>query len=379
MRNQGLVLFVILVSVSAPLLKPGRAPAAAADSVSSSVDSAIAPADTLQRFGYAFIPAIFYTPETGFAGGASVLLFFRGRNDREIDLPSTVSPTLIFTEKKQIIAVIGYELNLKQSRYRVNGDIGYLEFPDLFYGIGPDTPDDPEDYTPETAFLGVSLKKRIWPRLMFGVRYEFGHSQITETEDGGLLASGLITGSDGGTVSGLGPVITWDSRDRLFYPKTGSFHALSALFYTDGLGSDFVFERYIMDFRTYIPFFEKNILALRAWFSLINGDPPFQMMSTIGGAELMRGYYDGRYRDNNAIVLQAEWRRRLWWRFGASVFAGYGDVAPTLDSFDIAEFKAAAGAGIRFVIDRGEGIAIRMDFGFIGGTPGPYFMINEAF
>jgi hypothetical protein len=347
-----------------------------------SADTLSAEPDTTQQkaFGYAFIPAVFYTPETGFAGGASVLLFFRGSDRREEARPSTVAPTLIFTAKSQVISVVGYELNLKRELYRVTGGLGYLKFPDLFYGIGPDTPDSNEEsYTPTTLFFSTSVQRRIRSRSSLGLLYEGGHSEISDKEEGGLLDSGTIPGSEGGTASGLGPLITWDSRDNLFHAMHGSFHTVSATFFDGALGSDFTFQRYVVDLRTYFSLLEKNVLAFQAVFSFMKGNPPFQLLSQIGGSALMRGYYGGRYRDNHAVILQAEWRRRLWWRLGAAAFVGVGDVAPRLSAFHLRDFKPAAGCGVRFLIDRGEGISIRMDFGFIGGTPGPYLTINEAF
>jgi outer membrane protein assembly factor BamA len=334
----------------------------------------------VKRFGFTLLPAIFYTPETGFAGGASVLLFFRGKGASDETRPSTVAPTLIFTAKSQIIAVMGYELNLARERYQVTGGVGYLKFPDLFYGIGSDTPEgNEEEYTPRTVFFSASGLKRMRSRFNLGVHYEYGRSEISDTEPGGLLDSGIIPGSDGGVVSGVGPVATWDSRDNLFYASTGSFHTVSATFFDGALGSDFTFERYVIDVRTYFSLWRGHVLALQAVGSFINGTPPFQSMSQIGGSELMRGYYSGRYRDRHAIALQAEWRKRVWWRLGLAAFVGAGDVAPSLSAFEIGEFKPAAGAGLRFLIDRTEGISIRVDFGFIGGTPGPYITINEAF
>lgn len=345
------------------------------------VDTVAAEADTTEHktFSYTFIPAIFYTPETGFAAGASVLLVFRGKERREDARPSTIAPALIFTEKSQVLAVTGYELNLKKELYLVTGGLGYIKFPDLFWGIGSDTPDSNEEkYTPESVFFSISLQKRVRPRVRVGLLYELGNGEITEKEEGGLLDSGTITGSDGGTVSGLGPVVSWDSRDNLFYATRGRFHTVSATFFEPGLGSDFTFQRYLVDLRSYFEFI-RNVIAFQAVFSFITGDPPFQMMSQLGGANLMRGYYEGRYRDNHAIIVQAEWRRRVWWRLGVGVFVGAGDVAPKISEFRFGDFKPAAGAGFRFLIDRDEGISIRVDFGFIGGTPGPYITINEAF
>jgi hypothetical protein len=374
LSHQTRVVVVCLLVLLAPGYAAAQTPAGG-DSLAAEPDS------TQQKaFGYAFIPAVFYTPETGFAGGASVLLFFRGSDRREEARPSTVSPTLIFTAKSQVIAVLGYELNLKRELYRVSGGLGYLKFPDLFYGIGSDTPDSNEEsYTPRTLFFSASIQRRIRSRFNLGLHYEGGYSEISDKEAGGLLDRGTITGSDGGTASGLGPLMTWDSRDNLFYAMHGSYHAVSATFFDRALGSDFTFQRYVADLRTYFSLLEKNVLAFQAVFSFIKGDPPFQSMSQIGGSELMRGYYRGRYRDNHAVILQAEWRRRLWWRLGAAAFVGVGDVAPKVSAFHLRDFKPAVGCGIRFLIDRGEGISVRMDFGFVGGTPGPYLTINEAF
>jgi outer membrane protein assembly factor BamA len=48
----------------------------------------------------------------------------------------------------------------------------------------------------------------------------------------------------GGTVSGLGYLMTYDSRDSIFYPTTGSFHQFSAMAFGRALGSDFAFNRF---------------------------------------------------------------------------------------------------------------------------------------
>ena len=344
-------------------------------------DSLSVPADTTgaeKRFSWAFIPVIIYAPETGVAVGASVLLLFRGAT--EGTRPSTVAPTFIYTQKQQIIAVVGYELNLREDRWRAAGSFGHLKFPDLFYGIGPDTPDsNEEDYTPLTTFFNTTAQRSLGWRIQGGLIYEFARSEIRDIEPGGILDSGTVPGSEGGNVSGLGPILTWDSRDNLFYASRGSFHTFSATFFDPALGSDFKFQRYVADLRTFFLLWRQNILALQAVFWSTQGNVPFQMMPKLGGAMLLRGYYEGRYRDRQAFILQAEWRRRLWWRFGAAAFVGVGNVAPSISAFSQDTIRPAVGCGIRYIIDPKEGISIRMDFGFIGGSVGPYITINEAF
>jgi len=103
-------------------------------------------------------------------------------------------------------------------------------------------------------------------------------------------------------------------------------------------------------------------------------------MGLLGGAEIMRGYYLGRYRDKNMLVLQAEYRwAPIFWRFGLAAFAALGDVAETLDRFNLGRFKTTYGLGLRFVIDPKQRLHLRLDFGFGKETSGVYFTAGEAF
>ena len=95
--------------------------------------------------------------------------------------------------------------------------------------------------------------------------------------------------------------------------------------------------------------------------------------------EIMRGYFQGRYRDNNYIAAQLEYRIRVWWRFGMVGFIGAGDVADKISTFDIGEFKYSYGAGLRFRIDETELLDLRIDIGFGKNTSGFYFHYNQAF
>ena len=94
----------------------------------------------------------------------------------------------------------------------------------------------------------------------------------------------------------------------------------------------------------------------------------------------MRGYFEGRYRDNVYSMLQLEYRQYFWWKFGFVAFAGMGDVAHELLSFKLKNFKYSYGLGLRFLFNKEEKVNLRMDIG-IGqdGNSGIYFGIEEAF
>jgi hypothetical protein len=100
----------------------------------------------------------------------------------------------------------------------------------------------------------------------------------------------------------------------------------------------------------------------------------------MGGEERMRGYFRGRYRDNNMIVLQMEYRiLPVWWRIGLVSFFSVGDVSDKLSHFDINSFKYAGGFGLRYIWNREDKLNIRIDFAWGQGTSGFYITLKEAF
>jgi hypothetical protein len=53
---------------------------------------------------------------------------------------------------------------------------------------------------------------------------------------------------------------------------------------------------------------------------------PFQLLQSPGGADLMRGFRYGQYRDNWLILAQAEYRLSVYKRLKAALFVNTGDV-----------------------------------------------------
>jgi len=194
------------------------------------------------------------------------------------------------------------------------------------------------------------------------------------------LAGGKIPGSTGTKASGIGFLSTWDSRNNSFYPSSGNYFQLSTTIFNRSLGSDYNFKRIKLDLRKYYSLFSSHVLALQSFFCFQVGNPPFQKMSLLGGEEIMRGYYRGRYRDKNMIAFQMEYRMvPVWWRLGLVGFVGVGDVASRLDRFDLGNLKYSYGFGIRYLLRRKEKLNIRLDFAYGNGSLGFYIVLREAF
>jgi outer membrane translocation and assembly module TamA len=93
----------------------------------------------------------------------------------------------------------------------------------------------------------------------------------------------------------------------------------------------------------------------------------------------MRGFFEGRYRDENLLVLQAEYRVQLYERWGAAIFLSAGDVSDSLRSFNLGDFRLAGGLGLRYAYNVKERINLRLDVAVTEESSGVYFSVGEAF
>jgi outer membrane protein assembly factor BamA len=180
---------------------------------------------------------------------------------------------------------------------------------------------------------------------------------------------------------GLGAAQVWDTRDNIFYPLTGTFCRVQAVFFATDLGSSYNFNHYQFDLRQYLNINEdrEQVLAFQALIDFVRGSPPFYRLPALGGARIMRGYKAGVMRDRNLLCGQAEFRSHIWRKLGAVAFVGTGDVANEFADFKWKNLKPSFGVGLRYRFNTKENVNLRMDLGFGDNTDGIYFGVQEAF
>lgn len=343
-----------------------------------------APADTLDRppgSAWTVLPSLFYTPETGLAGSLAGLYFFRPAGASDSVQSSRLLGALIYTQNKQIIAQAVPELHLHEGRLRIEGAVQYTRFPDTFYGVGNDTPEEAaEDYTAATFALSVAFQRRIGWNLAAGPSFTFASQRVVEQEAGGLLDGGAVPGSDGGRLVAIGGSILSDTRDHTMNTRSGHLARLTIDWSHSVLGSDFDYGSYQMDVRQFVSLGRGRVLALQGLAAYAPGTVPFSRMPALGGQNLLRGLYGGRYRDQTLVAAQAEVRQPVWRWFGIAAFAGAGEVAPTPGDLTTGGLYLTGGFGLRFSVNRAERVNIRIDYG-IGpdGSTGTYITLGEAF
>lgn len=329
------------------------------------------------RSGIYPLPILFYTPETGTAGGAAALYLYR---DSLSARASSITADIIYTAKSQIIVEVAGDQYFDADNYRLLTDVLFQKYPNKFFGIGNNTASsDEEGYTPQSFMLRAVLYKNIYSHFHAGPLIRYETVSMKEQEPAGLLASGTIVGSKGWTVSGLGFVADWDSRDNTFAAQSGSFYQLTGLFYRGAFGSDHDYTDIQIDTRIFFEVVPGQVFAVQAAGEFIDGSPPFQNLVKFGGQNILRGYFDGRYRDKNGIAVQAEYRLPVWWRFGLVGFAGIAQVADKIAHFTLDRFWFAGGLGLRFFWNPEERISIRLDYGIGNNSSGMYITVTEAF
>ena len=335
---------------------------------------------TPKRGGFVIAPVVYYTPETRLAFGIVGIHYFRLGHPTQPSRLSHYRFNFVKTQNKQSIAEIDYELYLPGGRFLLDGQVKYSLYTDRFYGIGNRNSEaNREDFKSRNWRLEMNMQ-RLWGRNLFaGLHLEFSPLNVLEIANDGLLAAGDIPGSRGGTLSALGLLGKWDSRDNTFSAARGTYCSLFLNFFTPLLGSDFTFTQMILDARKYFPLSATQVLAVQGVFKSVWGDCPFQTLPMFGGLNLLRGFYEGRYRDQNMLAVQAEYRRQLWWRFGFCAFAGLAQVQPKPGLLALGEFHPAGGIGLRYKFNPRENLNVRLDVGFASSSPAFYLTFAETF
>lgn len=353
--------------------------------------------DYVRKF-YA-LPIISASPETSLVLGAvGIFLYRRNGMTPETQLSSVRLP-ISYTLNGQFRAKINSTYYSNSNKIIINATGQWFNFPLLFYGVGNDTQgSDEEIYTTQTLRVDLSFLKSIMPNFYVGLGYNYFQSDIVKFEPDGQLEQdslipSLIPGNTGSITSGFHLNLRYDSRDNNLCPASGFYADIKIANYEPSFGSEFDFTRLDVDLRKYFLPFGKHVLATQLVLTNVWGEPSFETMALLGGKTIMRGHYEGRFRDNSLYAAQVEYRiplvRSNWIdtrekipfreRWGLVGFFGIGDVASSFGDIDLSKIKTSIGVGVRYLVLPKERINVRIDLGFGTQHPGFYFNIREAF
>jgi outer membrane protein assembly factor BamA len=334
----------------------------------------------VQNIKLLVIPVVYYAPETRFGAGAAGVLRFKQKHEPDSMRHSNILFALSATQLRQLVLGAPFQFWFNKEKYNIYGEPTYQNVNYLFFGVGNQVPNYfRERYYATFGRFKITALKRVYPHLYAGFKYMFDYVGITQLSDTGKLIKGNISGSNGGITSGVGGTIKYDNRDNQFYATKGYYVEFFALTNSAVTGSNYRYDKYSLDMSTYVALPRSQILAFNAYLTATTGNVPFYQMAVLGGDSKMRGLYQGRYRDKDAWILQAEYRAHLFWRMGVATFAGVGSVGPDLNKMNLKYGHFTYGAGIRGLIDEKQHLNVRFDVGVNNTHLNYYFTIGEAF
>ena len=350
------------------------------------VQSFITDTGDISRPQFIVYPLLAYAPETNWEFGASGLYLYYANRDTLNRLSEVVAQGF-YTIENQYGGFLEHALYSDKNEWFFLGNIKFQSFPVSYYGIGMAAQLADEQKVEALQFI---VKERVLRKVKnnfyAGLEFEYNrYSDVVFSKPEQLvLNDDLLIGNDGSSNLGLGLGLLVDNRHNVLNVRNGYFSELAILNYSKSLGSDFNFTTLTSDSRYFKSIRKNQILAMQLLGQFTRGSVPFNQLPQLGGPYLMRGYYQGRFRDNNYLSSQVEYRflplpLGFSKRIGAAVFASTGTVFSSGEKLELSNFRGAAGAGLRFLLFPKKDIFIRADYAFTREGGGFYLYIGEAF
>jgi hypothetical protein len=343
--------------------------------------------DSSKKASFVLLPVLSSAPETGLELGGSALYSFYTDTISPNTRISNIFAYGTLTTKGQSRINLSTNYWLPQNKYHYTASIGYINFPFDFYGVGNNTHKvDADRLGQKRVRLTFTGEKKFGNNIYIGVvagGYDYRFNDANTT--GIFNADPTIEGRHGGAFLYAGPSLVFDNRNNNTYTTKG-IHITSYLNLMKGVFSNNSYSGGLFNLE-YAQYFKLNrhfVLAFDVQEqSLTGSQSPFYLLPALGSDEMMRGYYNGRFRDRNLLAGQTELRYRLSDRIGVVGFLGTGQVFNKTFSLD--EFKPNYGGGLRYFFDTEKGLSIRVDYGVGEKRPGEsrqsgvYIGLGEAF
>jgi outer membrane protein assembly factor BamA len=326
-----------------------------------------------------WIPIVFYTPES--QGGFGLMLIQKLWKEAE-GKSSNIRYMGMYTLANQFLTSFMPTLYFWEGQFEIGTRHSYQEYPNNFYGLGNETDiDDEETYKRNKFTNSIWFRWFFWQPLFIGATFQDEKRKIVDWDEGGIVEPILIAGGEDFHLQSITGQFGYDSRDFPQSPFSGMYHRLWARS-TRGLSADYEesFKSLGADLRFYAQVFTEHVWALQIEGVKIEGDAiPFFALAELGGSNVLRGIYLGRYRDRARVSVQTEYRMPFIWKLNFVLGVGAGQVAEEPSEFAMSRFHNSANLGVRYKLDPEERTMIRFDLGFAEDDIGVYFTIDEAF
>ncbi|MDE7070120.1 MAG: hypothetical protein K2O63_06385, partial [Alistipes sp.] len=265
---------------------------------------------------------------------------------------------------------------LRQNRHRIVYALSFYSQPTKYWGIGyrAGSENARSSFLDSRFEVSVKYLRQAAGNLFAGIELDFHHIRGRKFGRPEYIEGENPTT----TATGIGALLEYDSRDVITDARKGLYIAMKASWRPKFLSS---LDRSLWQVETtisgYQPLWKGSVLACELYGDFNSPHTPWSLKAKLGGSQRMRGYYLGRYNDNDMLTFQVELRQRIWRRIGCVVWGGAGNVFPAIDRFRWDHTLPNYGAGLRWEFKKR--VNIRVDYGFGRKTSGILFSMNEAF
>jgi outer membrane protein assembly factor BamA len=264
---------------------------------------------------------------------------------------------------------------LSSGRYFAEFYAVHHDYPRMnYYGPGPNSEKTGRtDYrfedTAMDATFGVRPVKRltlastagyVWNNVGHGTDPRFASTEI-------VYSPSQVPGLDRqANFLRTGAYAQYDWRDNPDGARRGgSYLAQFSDFRDRSLGLS-NFQRLDLEAQQYVSVLnDRRVFALHAKSTLTYSDAaavPFYMQPSLGGADDLRGYRPYRFRGDNSLVINAEYRWEIFSGLDMAAFADAGQVF--MKKSDLAWSRMESNAGFGFRFNQRDKTFLRLDVGF---------------
>jgi len=297
--------------------------------------------------------------------------------------PSTGAIGGFYTENKSWGLMAIEIARLAHDSWRLRGAYSHMDVRYDFFGIGEDAGDAgvsvPIGHELDLG-VGTALR-RVAPGLYAGAGLLWMGTTLRLR--GELPPEIASIDSDLGDTDlfAVGLQGEFDTRDDDYWPTHGSLAVLKGWFFTDALGASSQFQRVVAGWSWYTRLRgERLLLATNVNAAAASDDAPSYLLPSLGAGRFgLRGFTQGRYRDQVMTTAQAELRWHSRGRVGAVAFFGFGQVAPDFGGLGDATLLPAGGLGGRYKLTRNFPMHMRFDYAWSEKENLFYFSVAEAF
>lgn len=313
--------------------------------------------------GFIPVPIIITQPAIGYGGGLAPIFLKQQKKEYDVPVPPNITGAAGFlTENGTWLAALFHFHVFGPDKVRYLGGAAVLNLNIKYYGNNNDfLSKNPIQFNLDSWAIAQRVNVRIKKSNLFvGGSYVFfqGTTTFDPFPDNPIIDKLLSKLNGKTTISMIQPIVNWDGRDNIFTPTKGANTGLVFNYNATWLGADENFYTINPYFLGYKPITENIFSGFRMDSQFMLGDAPFYAEPFIQ----MRGVPAMKYQSNNTMLVETEWKFKVYKRWSIDTFAGTGKAFQNFDSFGDATWVYSYGLGFRYKLSRLFGVDAGMDF-----------------